>query len=118
MSFPKAAVRGFGRDAAVHWSDRGLFLVAIYAAVDTILRGWSAFHELDLERVYFAMGVTSAWSRLVRTTLGDQLAPPAQSLRVLMLGSAVGGPDSCVGPAVRSGVELSAAARVLRFRSG
>jgi hypothetical protein len=64
-------------------------LISIYVVVATILL-WLVTMSCGLvERVYFALCVTSASSGLVRTVIGDQMVPAAQYLRVLMLSSAV-----------------------------
>lgn len=63
-------------------------LLAIYGVVAAILV-WLVTISRGLERGYFVFCAASASSGLVRNLLGDQLAPPAQYLRVLMLGSAV-----------------------------
>lgn len=64
-------------------------LLAIYVVVAAILLWLVSISRGVVERGYFVLCATSASSGLVRTLLGDQLAPPAQYLRVLMLGSAV-----------------------------
>jgi hypothetical protein len=64
-------------------------LVAIYLVVASILLWLITISRGVVERVYFALCATSASCGLVRTVFGDQLVPPAQYLRVLMLTSAV-----------------------------
>ena len=64
-------------------------LLAIYIVVAGILFWLVSLSRGLVERGYFAFCVASASSGLARTLLGDQLAPPAQYLRVLMLASAV-----------------------------
>jgi len=64
-------------------------LIAIYIVVATILLWLVTISRGLVERVYFALCVTSVSSGLVRTVIGDQMVPPAQYLRVLMLSSAV-----------------------------
>lgn len=64
-------------------------LLAIYVVVATILLWLVRISHGTVERGYFVFCAASASSGLVRALLGDQRAPPAQYLRVLMLGSAV-----------------------------
>lgn len=64
-------------------------LLAIYSVVAAILLWLVSISRRLVERGYFVFCAASASSGLVRTLLGDQLAPPAQYLRVLMLASAV-----------------------------
>ena len=64
-------------------------LIGIYLIVATILIWLVSISRGVAERVYFALCASSATSGLVRTVLGDQAVPPAQYLRVVMLGSAV-----------------------------
>jgi hypothetical protein len=64
-------------------------LIAIYLVVATILTWLVTISRGIVERVYFSLCVISASSGLVRTVIGDQMVPPAQYLRVLMLSSAV-----------------------------
>lgn len=64
-------------------------LVGIYLVVAAILLWLVSISRTLAERGYFVFCATSASAGLVRTLVGDQLAPPAQYLRVLMLGSAV-----------------------------
>lgn len=63
-------------------------LLGIYVVVAAILLWLVSISRDLLERGYFLFCAASASSGLARTLLGDQLAPPAQYLRVLMLGSA------------------------------
>lgn len=65
------------------------FLPVIYLVVAAILLWLVSISRCRAERGYFLFCAAGASSGLVRTLLGDQLAPPAQYLRVLMLGSAV-----------------------------
>lgn len=64
-------------------------LPVIYVIVAAILLWLVSISRGLVERGYFLFCAAGASSGLVRTLLGDQLAPPAQYLRVLMLGSAV-----------------------------
>ena len=64
-------------------------LISIYVVVAAILLWLVTISRGQVERVYFALCVTSASSGLLRTVIGDQMVPPAQYLRVLMLASAV-----------------------------
>jgi len=64
-------------------------LLAIYVIVAAILVWLVRISRGPVERVYFVFCAASASSGLVRTLFGDQLAPPAQYLRALMLASAV-----------------------------
>lgn len=64
-------------------------LIAIYLIVASILIWLVSLSRGIVERAYFALCATSATSGLLRTIFGDQVVPPAQYLRVLMLSSAV-----------------------------
>ena len=64
-------------------------LIGIYLIVSSILLWLVSISRGLVERGYFVFCAASASSALVRTMLGDQLVPHAQSLRVLMLSLAV-----------------------------
>lgn len=64
-------------------------LLGIYALVTSILLWLASISRGFVERGYFALCAASASSGIVRTIFGDQLVPPAQYVRVLMLSSAV-----------------------------
>ena len=64
-------------------------LIAIYVIVASILTWMVTISRGLMERAYFTLCATSATSGLLRTVFGDPVVPPAQYLRVLMLGSAV-----------------------------
>jgi len=64
-------------------------LIAIYLVVAAILAWLVSFSRSLAERAYFALCVISATSGMLRTIFGDQMVPPAQCLRVLMLSAAV-----------------------------
>jgi|SRR4051794_37264063 hypothetical protein len=64
-------------------------LIAIYLIVASILLWLVTISHSLIERGYFALCATSATSGLLRTVFGDRGVPPAQYLRVAMLGSAV-----------------------------
>lgn len=68
---------------------RDFVLVAVYLIVASILMWLVSISRGLIERVYFGLCVTSATSGLLRTVFGDRVVPPAQYVRVLMLGSAV-----------------------------
>lgn len=65
-------------------------LIAIYLVVAAILVWLVSISRSLLERAYFALCTVSASSGLLRTIFGDQVVPPAQYLRILMLSAAVG----------------------------
>lgn len=96
IMFLGIAVRGFSSPklGILHGAGTAAdyMLAAIYMVVASILLWLASISRGTLERGYFALCATSACSGLVRTVFGDQLAPAAQYLRVLMLGTAV-----CVG---------------------
>jgi len=80
---PKFGIlRGLGTKADI-------VLAGIYVVVATILIWLVSISPGAMERTYFALCATSATSGLVRTLFGDQIIPPAQYLRVLMLTLAV-----------------------------
>jgi hypothetical protein len=64
-------------------------LIAIYLIVASILAWLVSISRGPLECAYFALCTISATSGLLRTIFGDDVVPPAQYLRVLMLSSAV-----------------------------
>src|SRR3954463_16602957 len=64
-------------------------LIVIYLIVASILIWLGKVSHGFVERSYFALCATSATSGLLRTVFGDRGVPPAQYLRVAMLGSAV-----------------------------
>jgi len=64
-------------------------LIAIYVFVASILAWLVSISRGLVEHAYFALCAISATSGLLRTIFGDQVVPPAQYLRVLMLSSAV-----------------------------
>jgi hypothetical protein len=64
-------------------------LMGIYLIVFLILFWLITISRPVVERVYFAVCAISAVSGLLRTIVGDQVVPPAQYVRVVMLSSAV-----------------------------
>jgi hypothetical protein len=76
----------------LHWPGAAgdFILIAIYLIVASILVWLVSIARGLVERAYFALCATSAFSGLLRTIFGDRVVPPAQYLRVLMLSSAVG----------------------------
>ncbi|HVN17982.1 MAG TPA: hypothetical protein VMU05_04395 [Dongiaceae bacterium] len=66
-----------------------VILIAIYLIVTSILCWLVSISRGRMEKIYFALCATSASCGLLRTICGDQVVPPAQYLRVVMLTSAV-----------------------------
>lgn len=64
-------------------------LIAIYLIVASILGWLVTISRCTRERIYFALCTCSATFGLLRTTFGDASIPVAQSMRVIMLSSAV-----------------------------
>jgi hypothetical protein len=64
-------------------------LIMIYMTVTAVLGWLVAISRCIRERVYFALCVCSATFGLLRTSFGDAAVPIAQSMRVVMLSSAV-----------------------------
>lgn len=64
-------------------------LIAVYVTVASILAWLVSLSRCLRERVYFVFCACSATFGLLRTIFGDAAIPPAQYLRVIMLGSAV-----------------------------
>lgn len=80
---PKAGIL-YGAGAAGDY-----LLLSIYALVASILLWLASVSRNFAEREYFVLCAASASSGIVRTIFGDQLMPPAQYARVLLLSSAV-----------------------------
>jgi hypothetical protein len=93
IAFLGVAIHGFVAPKAGILDGTGMIgdylLLAIYIAVAAILLWLVRISRGLVERGYFVFCAASASFGLARTLLGDQGAPPAQYLRVLMLGSAV-----------------------------
>lgn len=81
---PKAGVLGHGSGS------RGDFiLIGIYLIVASILAWLVTISRCSRERIYFALCTCSATFGLLRTVFGDASIPVAQSMRVILLSSAV-----------------------------
>ncbi|HTT17886.1 MAG TPA: hypothetical protein VMG82_03010 [Candidatus Sulfotelmatobacter sp.] len=93
IAFLGIAIHGFVAPKAGILRGAGMIgdyvLLAIYVVVAAILLWLVRISRGLVERGYFVFCAASASSALVRTILGDHLAPPAQYLRVLMLSLAV-----------------------------
>lgn len=93
IAFLGIAIHGFVAPKAGILRGAGMngdyILLAIYIVVAAILLWLVSISRGLVERGYFVFCAASVSSALVRTMLGDQLVPPAQYLRVLMLSLAV-----------------------------
>ena len=93
VGFLGVAAHGFGSPKAGILRGAGttgdFASIGIYLVVASTLAWLVSLSRCARERIYFALCASSASFGLLRTILGDVSIPVAQSMRVVLLGSAV-----------------------------